>query len=327
MVPACACGRQTELELFSITSGRMLRKLAPVSTKGFEGGSTPAAADDGRLFFTFVSGPRCAASGVYMECPQFAPNSCRNDILTFSPGQSRLHPLFAVPGSDAVVGAVVPNPDDRQVALTLTPCVAIRGTTGLFVRDLGTGVTRAIVTSSNRCDGFGPTAWSRTGRELMFPIERANGRPITMAGGIGCPSGRNYLALASATQRGRLRLIDPDRGCVFRAAAFDRAGIVAAEGCNRGDPEHGVGAYLGYAYVLQYSARGHLTRRIPLHLGLEQAVLETEPSTGDALMTEDQPANEPYPERDWVYELDGHQLRPIAHYRAEDAPQVLAVPW
>lgn len=47
MVPACACGWHTELELFAIASGRMLRKLVPVPTKGFEGGSTPAAANDG----------------------------------------------------------------------------------------------------------------------------------------------------------------------------------------------------------------------------------------------------------------------------------------
>jgi hypothetical protein len=49
--------------------------------------------------------------------------------------------------------------------------------------------------------------------------------------------------------------------------------------------------------------------------------------THDVLITQDQPANEPYPERDWLWEFDGHHLRSIAHYKAEDAAQVLAVPW
>jgi hypothetical protein len=125
-----------------------------------------------------------------------------------------------------------------------------------------------------------------------------------------------------------LTLIDPDHGCIFGAAAFARVGIVAAEGCQQGDPEHGVGSYLGHAYILQYSPQGRLAMRIPLHLGLEQAVVATEPSTGNVLITQDhQPANEPYPERDWVWEFDGHHLRPIAHYKADDAAQVLAVPW
>jgi hypothetical protein len=67
--------------------------------------------------------------------------------------------------------------------------------------------------------------------------------------------------------------------------------------------------------------------RIPLKLGLEQAAIATEPMTHDVLITQDQPANEPYPERDWLWEFDGHHLRSIAHYKAEDAAQVLAVPW
>lgn len=148
-----------------------------------------------------------------------------------------------------------------------------------------------------------------------------------MAGGIGCPGGRNRLAVASAARTGRLRLIDPDSGCIFRAAAFDRAGLAAAEGCNHGDPEHGAGGYLGQAYLLQYGPRDRLTMRVPLHLGLEQAVVATDPGTGNVLVTQDQPANEPYAERDWVYAFDGHRLRPIAHYHADDAAQVLAIPW
>ncbi len=304
--------------------------LAAVPLDGHQQLATPAATNDGRLFFTFTSGAPCAAKGAHMECPRFAVDSCRNAVATLAPGRTSLQPLLTVPGSEAIIGAVVPNPDGGEVALTLTPCTGLHGTTGLFVRDLKTGARRAIVTSSNRCDGFGPAAWSPTGSELVFPLDRADGKPIPMAGGIGCPQGRSYLALAPAgttSRLGALTLIDPDHGCIFRAAAFDRVGIAAVEGCAQGDPEHGAGSYLGYAYALQYSARGRLTMRLPLKLGSEQAVVATEPSTGNVLITQDQPANEPYPERDWLWELDGHHLRPVAHYNADDAAQVLAVPW
>jgi hypothetical protein len=32
-------------------------------------------------------------------------------------------------------------------------------------------------------------------------------------------------------------------------------------------------------------------------------------------------------ERDWVWEFDGQHLRAIAHYKASDAAQVLAIRW
>src|SRR5579859_6113747 len=57
LVPACACNRHTELELFSRSSGRMLRKLGTVSTGG-DYLYTPRTASDGQLFFTFTSGPK-----------------------------------------------------------------------------------------------------------------------------------------------------------------------------------------------------------------------------------------------------------------------------
>lgn len=315
----------TELDLFSVSSGRRLRKLTDVSPGGDQL-ETPAAAKDGRLFFTLTSGPRCIP-GNYAECPQFIADSCRNTVETLLPGQTSLASSFTAADSLSIIGPVVPRPDGQAVALSLTPCLGLHGTTGLFVRNFRTGVTRAIATSSNRCDGFGPVAWSSTGHELVFPIERANGRPIPMAGGIGCPGGRDYLALAPASGGAPLTLIDPGRGCIFKAAAFDKSGIVAVEGCNQGDPEGGVGSYLGHAYLLQYGRQGHLTMRIALHLGLEQAVVATEPDTGRVLITQDQPANEPYAERDWVWEFDGQHLRAIAHYAANDAAQILAIPW
>ena len=78
---------------------------------------------------------------------------------------------------------------------------------------------------------------------------------------------------------------------------------------------------------MQYDPHGRFIMRLTMHLGLEQAVVATEPNSGDVLITQDQPANEPYPERDWVWEFDRRHLRPIASYHADDAAQILAVPW
>ncbi|MDQ6850021.1 MAG: hypothetical protein M3070_08640 [Actinomycetota bacterium] len=328
LVPACACGRYTELDLFSTVAGRRIRRLATVSSTAGEL-STSAAADDGDLFMTFTSGPVCAAKGTYAECPGFTPNSCRNTVETRAPGQGTPSRSFTVAGSQAI-GEVVPSPDGHSVALAITPCTAVRGTTGLFVRDLKTGATRAVTTSPNRCDGFGPAKWNPAGTELVLPLDRADGPPMPMVGGIGCPAGRSYLALApTSARRGRakLKLINPDRGCIFKAAAFDPKGIAAAEGCDHGDPQHGVGVFLGAAYLMQYDKAGHLRKRIRLHLGLEQANVATVPRTGNVLITQDQPADEPYAERDWIWEFDGAHLRPIAHYSANGAAQIIAVPW
>ena len=250
-------------------------------------------------------------------------------MKTLSPG-SRQPPveLFTVPGAQAIVGGVVPNPAGSTVAMTLTPCTDLHGTTGLFVRELSTGATTPIATSSNECDRFGPVAWNRVGTELVFPYARAAGPPQPIAGGVACPTTTSTLAITSVTDpRHAPSLIRPDHGCGFGTAAFDRLGLVATEGCRRGDPQPAVDSYLGRAYLLQYSPQHRVMHRYRLQLGLLESEVATDPHTGDVLITEDQPANQPYPERDWVWSFDGHHLKPIAHYPAQDAAQILAVPW
>jgi len=330
MVPACACGRHTQLDLLSLSSGRILKTITSFSTGGPVQIATPAAASNGRLFFTSTSGAVCAYSGDYSECPGFTPNSCRNTVTALSPGSTAPRVLFKVSGSRAIVDRVVPNSTGTEVSLALTPCISLQGMAGVFVRDLKSGVTRPVVTRSNRCDGFGPASWSQSGRELVFPFDPAGGKPIELGGSLGCPAGgRAYLALSSsdpATAKG-LKLIDASPGCQFQSAAFDRLGIAATEGCSKGDPDGGVGGFLGYAYLMQFNPDGKVIRRLSLKVGLEQSVVATVPNTGNVLVTEDRPANEPYPERDWVWEFNGHKLRFIESYQAEDAAQVLAVPW
>ena len=55
--------------------------------------------------------------------------------------------------------------------------------------------------------------------------------------------------------------------------------------------------------------------------------MSTDRRDGSVLISQDQPANAGYPERDWVWQFDGHRLRLIASYRANDAAQVVGVPW
>ena len=151
-----------------------------------------------------------------------------------------------------------------------------------------------------------------------------------MAGGFGCPSGRDYLALTQVTGASRspkLRLIRPDRGCIFRAIAFDSDGIVTDDGCNHHSPRNEGGGHLGQAVLVQYNTYGHLLTRKLLKPGLEDSTIATEADGREVLVTQDQPANSGYAERDWVWEWDGRHLRPISSYASEDADQILAIPW
>lgn len=288
------------------------------------------ATDGGRLFLTITRGAHCDTPSheIYMECPRWVPDSCRNTVESLSPGQSRFRTAFAISGSKEI-SDVVPDPEGNEVALTTTPCVSTHGTTGLFIRGLRSGLMHAVVTSGNRCDGYGPTAWNQSGTELAFLLSRANGQPIRFAGGIGCPGGRDYLALASIekTSRPGLKLIHPDRGCIFRAVAFDAEGIVATEGCNRDSPTNEGGNHLGRAVLVQYNAGGQPVTRRLLRLGLEDSEIAPEPHSDQVLITQNQPANSGYRERDWLWEFDGHRLHLIADYKAQDADQILAIPW
>jgi hypothetical protein len=326
-VPACACGNDTELGVFSLRTGRRLGTVGRVSRDAGWQLGTPAATDAGRLFYTATSGAVCAYKGTYMECPGWIPDSCVNQVEQIVIGAGSVTAL-TLAGSEALQSAV-PDPQGSVMALAVKPCENMHGTTGLFLRATGTGRTEPVFTTNNPCDGFGTPAWNAAGTALVFAFDRASGPAMEMAGGYGCPGGPSRLAVARLrrSQTPEIRLIKPDRGCAFTAAAFDRSGIAAAEGCKRGSPRGFSATNLGRAYLLQLAPNGRLIRRLSLKLGLEQAVVAPIPHTGAVLVTQDQPANEPYPERDWVWEFDGTQLRAVGHYRANDAAEILAVPW
>lgn len=325
LAPACACGKSAALDVFSMSNGRRVRRIAQLSLDGFQL-ATPAATNAGRVYLTLNQFGRCSKTG-YMECPHWIAGSCRNQVQTIAPGRSEPQVAFNVAGSEKI-GEVVPSAHGRQVAYQARPCVSSTGTSGMYIRDLRSGHTRAVMSSTNVCDQYGPAAWNANSTEIAFPYEPAGGRPMEMAGGFACPEGRNYLVIATTVRGSGPRIQVPaGRGCLFEATAFDRSGIVAAEGCAKGGPARQVAPNVGDAFLLQYSVNGRLEKRIALKRGLEQAELSTEPHTGNVLVTQDRPANEPYPEADYVWVFNGQRLRPIARYPAHDAAQVLGVAW
>lgn len=332
LVPACACARHTELDLFSASTGRMLRRVTTLGGTGVAGSNArlSPATDGGRLFLTVSTEGRCDTPKheIYMECPRWVPDSCRNTVESLSAGQSSFSTAFTVAGSQEI-SDVVPDPAGNEVALTSTPCVSVHGTTGLFIRGLISHRTRAVVKSDNRCNGYSATAWNQSGTELAFVLSRAGGPPIRFAGGIGCTEGPQYLAVASGVQSShpRLKLTRPDRGCIFRSVAFDTEGVLATEGCNRDSPPNEGGNHIGQAILVQYGEDRQVLTRTLLKPGLEDSELVAEPNGRAVLVTQDQPANSGYPPRDWVWWFDGRHLRPVAHYASEDADQILAIPW
>ena len=326
LVPACACSRRAWLGAFSLQNGRRLKTFLSVDTYDQPQLRTPAADDHHHLYFTKSVGAQCAVTN-YMECPRYVPNSCVNRVMRFSPGDTTLATAFTIAGS-LTLGAAVPDPGGSRMALTLSPCTTLNGTTGVFVRNLITGQTRPAFTTGNTCDQFIHPTWDASGRRIAFVFDRSRGLPKPSLGPNCTSGGVQRVAVVRSdggSQHSGPLVVAPDRGCVFAAAAFDRLGIVAIEGCQQGHP--GWQPPDGYVYLKQFSSAGAFIRRVRIGIGLDDAELAGIPHTGSVLATLNQGANEPWPERDWVSEFNGTQLRPIAHYKAWDANQIDAVPW
>jgi len=83
------------------------------------------------------------------------------------------------------------------------------------------------------------------------------------------------------------------------AGAFDTGGIAAVEVC--GAP---VSSVKGLACAVQLTFHRQVVRRLAPQRGWEDGLVATIPHTGSVLITEPQPANAGYPERDRVWEFD-----------------------
>jgi hypothetical protein len=318
LVPACACGRTTVLAAFSLRTGRRLRTITRVTTTSGQSVSLTGG-PSGEVIETAAK-PAICTSGIAGCGPK--ANTCQGQVSELS--GSRFRPIFTAPDSAELSDAAA-SPDRRRLAIVADPCTT--GTARLLVRDLATGTQHSIA-NLPRCSTLGPAAWSPNGRQLLFPVAAAPTSPRLAPGT--CPSvPYSRLAITSATRRSSpaaWTLIAADHGCSFEAATFDATGIAAVEGCRRdGVSGSAINPGLGQAVLVELNQHDRITQRIKLQPGWEQGVITTEPS-GDVLISQDQPANESYPDRDWIWELHDHQLRLIASYKAIDAAEILAIP-
>ena len=330
------------LSLFSLVDGRRLRTLAQVPVGRLLRIDTPVGAKDGRILLTTTTLAPCTVKGA-MECGSYVPDSCRNTILSLTPGQMRLKRLFAA-SADWMIGAAVLSPNGSQVAYSARPCTGTTPAGGIFVRDLRTGRTRVIV-RTDYCATVGQPAWNASGTQVAFPFQPSRGRPVhgglDMGGMWYCPSSPSILtsygrdlAIASTgttTTAQSLKLIAADHGCDFDSVTFDSAALVALEGCSkRHHHAYGAGANLGNAYVVEYDRQGQRGTRIELpYRGLNPAFdgssIETESHGGRILIAQDQPQDVSYPNYNRVYQLDGTKLTEIRRY--EWGSEFLAIPW
>jgi hypothetical protein len=319
--PACACGKATVLAQFSLRDGRRLATLAEVPTPAGEDVSFLSPLPSGSLALTYSSGPACSAPATAYCGAE--PGSCTSKVDALDPYTGVSNVLLRLPSSTLTLDAV-PSPDGRMVAMRAAGCATSWFNQHVVVRDLRSGRQWSIGADTARCHELTSPAWNPSGTKLVFaygPSRLPAGTKPSNSQVCEMPRA-NRLVVVSALRSSSSRswkLIPADRGCSYQAAAFDSEGIAAAEGC-------GPNPNLGRAYLLQLNRGEHVVRRIPLEPGWEDGLIASE-RDGDVLVTEDQPANEGYRPYDWVWQFNGHRLRAIAHYRALDADQVVAVPW
>lgn len=318
LVPACACGRHTVIATFSLRDGRRVRTIRRVRPAG--AALTLSGSRSGEVLLT-ASRPAQCSNGT-AGCGPVA-DTCRAQVRRLD--GRRLVTLFNVSSSSFALDAVA-SPSAQRVAMLAGPCTS--GVTHVLIRDLASGRQFSIGSDLSRCTNLGAPAWSGTGRRLVFPYGPVTHPRQLPPIGI-CPIPRDArLAIASASRPSQSRawkLIKPDRGCSYEAAAFDSRGIGAVEGCRRvGASGASIDPALGRARLLQLSSSGRVLARFALKPGWEDGAV-TAGRHGRVLISQDQPANQSYPERDWVWTFNGHRLHLVGHYRADDAAQVIGV--
>ncbi len=323
--PACACGRKTVLDQFSLQDGRRLRTLTRVRVAWPESLATPSVDRSGRVWMTFSVGSKCTNDT--STCGP-VPDSCSGRVERLNLRSGTSSTVLSFPDSESVTRAI-PRPDARQVVLVEGGCTSSFFNQHLVVRDLRSGSEWALGADATPCHELGAPTWSRNGSRLVFaygPSRLRKGTPDTPNS---CAEPRfNRLAIVSAQHASTTaswKLVDAQRGCSYEVGTFDRRGVAAVEACVRGKQRDSSAVNLGHAFLIQLSHRDRIVRKLALKPGWENGNISTE-RDGMVLVSQSQPANAGYPERDWVWQFDGRMLRLVAHYRAEDAAQVIAVP-
>lgn len=332
--PGCGCAKRTELDAFSLSTGRRLRRIAPVRLGVGERVAPPAAVPGGPVLLAFSSGPECAPppSGGSSAGPcQPLPDSCTGRIERVNPDTGTMSTLLAIEPSTLTTDAL-PSPRGHMVVMRSGDCDTSYFDLHLVVRDLRSGHEWSIGADAPRCHEIGQASWSPDGSKLVFPYGPSvlpYGTKPSTAQQCNSPGfGRLVVVRADRASSGKSwRLIAADKHCSFMAAAFDRQGIAAVERCQHGPHGFTVAPFEGFAYLLQLDHRDHVVARLALEPGWEEGLVSTDFRDGSVIVSQDQPANSGYPERDWVWQFDGHHLRAIAHYSANDAAQIIAAPW
>jgi hypothetical protein len=249
---------------------------------------------------------------------RYSPNG---EVSTGVSGRTAVHGLT----TDAVL-----SPAGGREAFVTQPCGSYMDS-HLHIDDHRAHRSWTIGAAAPACHQLGTPQFNPTGTELVFPWG-ASRLHTPAPSRTWCPQPRpSGLAVVAADHGspGRsLKTIAPDPGCSFAAAAFDSTGIAAVEGCRHGSPKGSSEFSLGDGYLVQLGGPRHrVVKRIQIHRGVEQAVVAEDPATGDVLVTQDQPANNGTPPRDYVWSFDGSMLRLIGRYPAQDAARILAAPW
>lgn len=325
--PACACGKKTVLEQFSLTDGRRLRALATVASGLGVHVANPHADSRGGVWITFSSGPRCT-NGTAGCGP--APNSCSGRTVRFDPAAMSTATELSFPRS-VLISDAQPSPTGRFIALTTGGCATSFFNEHIVVRDLRSGRRWTIGADAAPCHALGAPAWSPDGSQLVFPYgPSVLPRHAHVPGGT-CEAARfSRLVVVSAQRSSRTtawKLIPADHGCSYQAATFDRWGIAAIEGCVQGEPRGHYSVNGGNAYLVQLNAHRRVMLRFKLARGYNQGDIANDPRNGTVLVSEYQGANQGFPVFNWVWAFDGHTLRTIARLPNRDAPTVIAEPW
>jgi hypothetical protein len=325
--PACACGKRTVLEQFSLKNGRRLRALTAVPSSTGAHVANPHTDSRGGVWITTSSGPRCT-SGVAGCGPE--PNSCSGTAVRFDPTTRSTKTELTFPNS-ILVADTRPSPNGRLIAMTTGGCATSFFNEHIVVRDRRSGRQWTIGADAAPCHALGDPAWNPNGTQLVFPYGPSVLSRHTHVPGGTCTAARfSRLAVVPAgrsSQTTTWKLLKADHGCSYQAATFDRWGIAAIEGCVQGEPRGQYSVNGGNTYLVQLNSRHHVMMRLELARGYNGGDIANDPRNGTVLVSEDQGANQGIPVFNWVWVFDGHALRTIRRFPNEDAPTVIAEPW
>ena len=163
--PACACGKRTVLEQFSLKNGRRLRALTAVPSNTGAHVANPHTDSRGGVWITTSTGPRCT-SGVAGCGP--APNSCSGTAVRFDPTTRSTTTELTFPSS-ILVADTLPSPNSRLVAMTTGGCATSFFNEHIVIRDLRSGRQWTIGADAAPCHALGDPAWNPDGSQLVFP--------------------------------------------------------------------------------------------------------------------------------------------------------------